>query len=443
MKKTAVSLALLFVLFSLSPVFGQKTYAPVIWPDYWYGNEEFIYHTLPIGGWNTLGSFSPRSVAMGETFFASPNGTSGYLNPAFLSVIKQPMFSLNYRYSENSYRTSFWPDIIPMREGFNGNRETHSFKRKTDYVDSISLVLPFHDWVLAANYFLFQEFNFPDINGYPSYWLDTVKQSGKMRGLNLALSYRLTSSFSLGISASYVFGDINRTQVFAPIYYILEDRMSPPGPGVSIPPDWPWWPTTSEVFSLDLKGLFFNLGATFEPNEKWKIGFMLRPPFSIDIKAEVETTFMDLVPYQERSSGDFFNKQPLVATGSVLYKPVDSFELTADVSVWGWNSVTTDYTQSWYYPQDLKSIVKLNLGAEYKVPLPFPALDDLALRVGYIYDPQPFRYAESFSRDYFCAGLGLSIGDLEMGVSAKISLSPRELRRFHANVFQIGATYRF
>jgi len=442
MKKGAVLFVLIFILFSLNPVFGQKQYSPLIWPDYWYGNEEFVYHTLPVGGWNTLGSFSPRSVAMGETFFASSNGTSGYLNPAFLAVLKEPQFSLSYRYSENSYKSSFWPEIIPMREGFNGYREKHSFKRKTDYVDSISLVLPFHDWVLAANYFLFQEFNFPRIKGYPDNWLDTIKQSGEMRGLNLALSYRLTTSFSLGISASYVFGDINRTQVFAPVYFILDDRVSPPGQGGSIPPYWPW-PTTSEDYNLDMKGLYFNLGATFEPTEKWKIGLALRPPFSIDIKADIETTFMDMVQYTEKSSGDFYNKQPLVAVGSVLYRPVNSFELTADIAIWGWGSVSSDYAPSWYYPRDFKSIIKLNLGAEYKVPLPFPALDELCLRAGYIYDPQPFRFAESYSRDYFCAGLGLSAGHLEMGFAAKISLSPRELRRFHSNVLQIGATYRF
>jgi hypothetical protein len=122
---------------------------------------------------------------------------------------------------------------------------------------------------------------------------------------------------------------------------------------------------------------------------------------------------------------------------------VDRFELTADVSVWGWSGVSSDYAPSSYYPQDLKNIIKLNLGAEYRIPLPFPAIKDLYLRAGYIHDPQPYRYAESYSRDYLCAGTGLCLGHLVMGFSAKIALSPREPRRFHSNVFQAGATYRF
>lgn len=442
MRKAGLFFILVIVNFAWNPVAGQTTGTSVIWPYYWFGNEEFIYHTLPVGGWNTFGSFSPRSAAMGETFFSVSDGTSGYLNPAVLTAIKQPLFSLTYRNTENKYKTSSWPDIIPMREYFLPQGETRSFKRKTDHVDSISLVLPFGEWAVAANYSLFQEFNIPKISGFPGSWLDMVKQSGEMRGLNIGISCRLTSSFSLGVSASYVFGDINRTQVFTPIYWILENSVSPPGQREKIPPFYPW-PMTSEEYGLDLKGFFFNLGAVFEPNEKWKIGLALRPPFSIDLRADIETVFMDVIPCWGKTSGDFYAKQPLVAVGSVLYRPVDSFELTADVSVWGWDSVSSDYLPSWSGLPDFKSIVKLNLGAEYKISLPFPSLDNLRLRAGYIYDPQPYRYAESYARNSLCAGLGLSLGPLEMNFSAKISFSPRELRRYHTNVLQAGATYRF
>jgi hypothetical protein len=37
----------------------------------------------------------------------------------------------------------------------------------------------------------------------------------------------------------------------------------------------------------------------------------------------------------------------------------------------------------------------------------------------------------------------LSLGAVEVGFSAKLGLAARELRRFHANVFQAGAAYKF
>ncbi len=433
-----------FALFSLfiCPLLGQTQSGPVIWPYYWYGNEEFIFHTIPVGGWNTLGSNSPRSMGMGETLFASLDPSSGYLNPSFLSNLSRPQLALSYRYSENTYKTSFPPDIIPLSEFSGGSNQARRFTRKTHDVDSAGIALPFGNLVFAANYFLFQEFNFPAIKGSPYVWLDRIEQSGEMRGLNFAVAYRLTESFSLGISASYVYGDIDRRQKFAPVYYIFPDGTTTPGQGSSIPPDW-IWPMMTETSHLNLTGFYFNLGATFAPNEKWRVGFALRPPFSINLAADVETTYMDAIFRADRSSGDFYVGQPLVATGSVLFKPVDPFTLTADISVWGWSTVSSDYQAAWYYPLDFKSIVKLNLGAEYRIPLPFPVINHLCLRAGYIYDPQPYQQGWNYSRDYLCAGLSLSIGQFEFESAAKIDLSPKQLQRFHTNVLQVGASYRF
>ncbi len=406
MKNAALCFILVLAIFSPNPVFGDYPYG--------YETEDFLFITLPVGGWNTRGSFSPRSVAMGETFFSSADGTSGYLNPAVLAVIKRPQFSLNYRRSENRYETSFtrlyhaWEIDPPFFDEF------PTYRRKTDYLDSISLLLPFRGWTIAASYFLYQEFNIPRITNTPDLPPFTISESGEMHGLNVALSHRLTSSFSLGISASYVFGDIDHNES------LYGDR--------------------TYEYDFGLKGLFIDLGAVFEPNEKWRIGLALRPQFTLDIKEGVE------ISRQPRSSNDYYRKQPLAAVGSVLYRPSDSFELTADVSFWGWSSSGSDF---WLGYDALvtffKNTLKLNLGAEYRIPLPFPAIKNLYLRAGYIYDPQPYNrvsWLEGNSLDCFCAGLGLSIGDLELGFSAKIRISPGKAGRFRANVFQAGVTYR-
>ena len=174
---------------------------------------------------------------MGETFLSASDGTAGYLNPALLTAWTAPRSALDYRWSENAYRTSSWPEVIPMMGPSDGYGETRSFKRSTDDIAAMSLALPFGDWAVSASYFRFQDFGFPRIDGFYGTGLESVEQSGGLKGVNLAVAARLTSTFSLGVSASYLFGDLRRTEVLAPVYYwILEGTVSPSDPDGSVAP---------------------------------------------------------------------------------------------------------------------------------------------------------------------------------------------------------------
>ena len=447
-------LSIFILLVSLFVTFlnGQSDEESQIWPWPWWGGEEYAYNFLPLGGWNTLGSLFSKSTARGETLFAADDSSSGYLNPAFLTSVLTPKLSLSYRYTENTYRSAFSPQIIPLEFESGGwrNLETHSFKRKTDYLDSFGLLLPFKNWVLAANYFLFQEYNFPEIKAPAWFSPEKVAQDGKVKGINFALAYRLTSKFSLGFGATYLLGEISRTEKYQPYFWILDEGgvSSLPFRGKNhIIPPWPWpswW--LVEKHTLNLKGYFFNLGCMIQPSEELAIGFMLRPPFSLNIEAEIEYLYAELPERNEIYSGKYYFKHPLCAGASLLYKPVEAFALTADIFYWGWSQSSTDFYPDWVTTNTslyFKSVARLNLGAEYRFTLPFEKIDNLSLRAGYIYDPQPYQSQEAFSRNYFTAGFGIEICHFAFDAGAKISLSPKELRRFHQNVFQIGLSYRF
>jgi hypothetical protein len=142
-------------------------------------------------------------------------------------------------------------------------------------------------------------------------------------------------------------------------------------------------------------------------------------------------------------SQDNYFKHPLVAVASVLFHPLKSFQFTADLSSWGWGGFSTDIDPGWFGNYDFRSVTKLNLGAEYKIGLPFEGLQTLALRAGYIYDPQPYGYIPRVTRDYATFGIGLPAGRLDLHVAAKLGLSDREKNRFHTDVLQVGAGYRF
>jgi hypothetical protein len=445
MKRSLPIAVLLLSLAALAPAYGQTT---TIWPWPWTQGAEYAYPFLPVGGWNSPGSFSPSSLAMGETYLAADNSTAGYLNPACLSSITAPQFSLSYRYTRNRYKISSWGPLLDLPAQA-GPQETSTFRRETDFIDTAGLVLPFEDWVLAANYFLFQEYNFPDIKspywGYPiplerPQFLPqslSVKQTGNMKGLNLAVSWRVTKAFSLGASAAYVFGDIDRVEDLPDIYVIQPGK----GPDGVVPSSADVPASTIQSSAYSAKGFFFNLGLTWAPSSEVVLGLSLRPPFSLDVQTDVETT--DSAGQRTHFSGDNYFKHPLVAVGSVLFHPVEPFRLSLDLSYWGWGEFSTDVDPVLFGSYDFKSVLKFNFGAEYEVSLPFDVIETLALRAGFIYDPQPYRFSPGIARDFVTLGFGLPAGPLDLQFAAKIGLSSGEKNRFHEDVLQVGAAYRF
>ena len=97
-----------------------------------------------------------------------------------------------------------------------------SFKRKVGYPDSLGLAIPIKGWTFSANYFLYQEYNTPNSSASFFSMPNKVKQSGETKGISLALARSLTDSFSVGVSASYLYGRISRFEVF-PIFAFLRD----------------------------------------------------------------------------------------------------------------------------------------------------------------------------------------------------------------------------
>jgi len=400
--------------------------------------------TLPIGGWNVLGPSSVRGTAMGETLLGNVGPASGLFNPAAACRPETAAFTLSYRYAHTVYKADYpLPFFIQMAMPW--REDTMSFTRNTENLDRVGVSLPIGDWTVAANYGLFQEFNFPDIRPGSYFYWSEIKQSGKLRGANLSVSRSLTRSFSLGVSLSYLFGDLFRSQTVPLLYRILEGVVHG---GEPLPPTSELDRLKAEDYSveeyhLDFNALAFNFGLTFQAGKDWTIGLLIRPPFKLIADANVRVTYTGPAQPPVHSLDDYSLKQPFVAVSSVSFRPVSNFELAADLSFWGWGQTTVFNQTGWYYGPAFKSVIKLNLGAEYRMDLSAGRIKSLALRAGYIYDPQPYSYAESWARSFLTGGFGLSMGDFEIEAAAKIGLADLELGRLHSNIFQVGAGYKF
>ena len=430
MKRIVIYALMSMLLFSQGYLLAQK--ANIVMP--WIGMEEYVYFDLPVGGWNVLGTFSPRSTAMGETLFSTGDASSGYLNPAFLASIKHPVLSTSYRYCKNTYNSSAGYPYINMLDS---NDWTQSFERSSDYIDTAGVVLPYGNLALAVNYYVLQDFSFPDIRGSPYFSPSKVKQSGSLKGLNFAFSSHVTSSFSLGFSYSYLYGEISRFQVTHPVYWILNEKGF--DRGLLLYPDT----LTLEDYSLDLKGFLFNLGCTVELSRNCLLGVSIRPPFKLNLRTKAVYSFPDIKRASKTIENDYYLKSPFVAAVSFLCRPLTFIKVTADVSYWGWSNAGTDLRLNWYYPRQFRNILRMNLGIEYRIELPFRFFDSLAFRGGYIYDPQPYSLQESFARNFISTGFGLAVWNIDIEAAVKIALNPVEANRFNSNLLQVGISYRF
>jgi len=412
----------------------------LIWPQ---AMEEFAFPTLPAGGWNTLGTFGARSAAMGETFLSGQSPAAGILNPGFLTRLSGPELSLSYRYTAHSYETL--PGFALSNLTVLQESTPSSFKRQIGYPDGVGLAFPLGAWSFSAGYFVFQEYNIPDASASFFSMPNKVKQSGEMRGINLALANSITDAFSVGISASYLYGRISRFEV-SPIYTILGEL-----PAGSLLADLRklvlnllfQGPVRAEDMDMDLSGFFVNLGATYRWRNNMLVGFSLRAPFILGLEVGATRSFPGSRWPEERFSAKAKLDQPLVATASLLYLPTPSFTLAADLSYWAWKGCRSKDNFRWMYPAGFENILKLNLGAEYAVPLPSRIIRSLALRAGYIHDPQPYPISEGFSRDFATAGFGLKIGPCIFDAAAKIQLFDLDPGRFHTNIFSVGLSYEF
>ena len=440
-KRTVLAVLALAVLPAVFPGIVAAQKSSQIYP--WWGPDEFTYLTLPIGGWNVLGPSSVRGTAMGETLLGNTGPASGFFNPAALCRPETAAFSLSYRYAHTVYKTNYpspFYNLGQPRMALPWSNDTATFARNTENLDRVGISLPIGDWTVAANYGLFQEFNFPDIKrgSYPFSYGSEVRQSGKLRGANFSVSRSLTRSFSLGVSVSYLFGDLFRSQTVPLIYWIQNGVVHN---GKSLPPESE--ASNIEEYNLDFNALAFNIGLTFQAGRDWTIGLLIRPPFTLNADANVRVTYGDPAQPPVHSVDDYSLKQPFVAVSSVSFRPVSGFELAADLSYWGWGQSQASYQTGWYYGSAFKSVLKLNLGAEYQMDFSAGRVKGLALRAGYIYDPQPYPYAESWARSFLTGGFGLSMGDFEIEAAAKFGFAASELGRLHSNIFQVGAGYRF
>jgi hypothetical protein len=401
------------ITFAIARILMVLAFLAPVWTDICFCQVagEYVYAMLPVGGWNVIGPSSVRGTGMAETVFGNACFSPGYLNPARLGSLGKISLALSGKLASTVYRSEEggFPDLSLI-----------DFSRTTSSPDFAGIGIPIGRWTVAASYYLFQDLTLPFFQGLS--YLDYLEQSGKIHGINVAVSCRVTSDFSAGLSVSYLFGKMSRFQ--------KRDM------------------NVEESYDVDIAGAAINFGFVFVPGKKWSFGLVLRPPAKLGLDTRVALSYPFWDPPDEFYARNTYFRQPFVAVSSCAFNPVEDLEFTADLSLWTWGHTSASFVAPIYGGGSdelsyFKDVLKLNVGAECGIPLRIGEATKVMARAGYIYDTQPVPYWGPKARNFLTVGLGLSGDRISIDAAVKIPMFTGEAAMFHSHIYQIELGYRF
>ncbi len=362
-----------------------------------------------------------RAAGMGGAFTAlADDASAASFNPAGLALLLLPEVSVvgsGQRHRE-SY-TSFVPVASPSSSSYDDTAVGFD----TGAVNFAALTLPFtvarRNLCVQLSYQQLIDFSY---DGERSFYQraggtpvlgfrQSVRQSGDIATLSLALAYQLTQRLSLGATLSHWDGD----WVFS-TYDEARDVTTTHGGFLSYQQR-----NRLEGWSLNVGGLlryrYLNLGATyrfgFDGDYRFASSFTTDIPTSIELGPPVKATL----------------HWPSSWTAGIAIKPSDDWHVTADYARYNWSAMEIrglgDAGRTTVNFFDLepsaqtatRDIHQWRFGTEYTF---FAGHVPLALRGGYFRDEQPAKLLEAAGRnssDGYSAGAGIKLGQLSIDVA--------------------------
>jgi long-chain fatty acid transport protein len=196
-----------------------------------------------------------------------------------------------------------------------------------------------------------------------------------------AVSYKISEQFSLGLAVNvyYAFFDMKRPN----------EVPSPPAP-----------PNTFSQYSEESSGtnVGVTIGAQYKINKMWTLGATFRSKTSVTMSGTAEFPAFGLLGAPTESEFDRDVALPMWIAGGLAVRPSECLVISFDVQYSQWSKsedvLVTEYKDATWkaaleaddshlFVLKWEDATQIRLGAEYL------ASDNLALRLGYYYDPAP------------------------------------------------------
>ncbi|TKJ33395.1 hypothetical protein CEE39_04015 [bacterium (candidate division B38) B3_B38] len=319
----------------------------------------------PLGSWNLWGPYSSRSLGMGQVSLAFPyDSSAGFHNPAALPFVSGSHIVLNLvGNSASLYKYSLVnTGVISIRS------PASAAYFSVGYVGG---VYQRGRWAFSLNYGELENYLRPSVEYFEGAGLH-CRYRGSLDYVNLAVARRLSDRIALGVAVNRVWGERLREIEYS--FYTESIR------NLSI-----------EKMSQTLSGYYFIAGLLVQLNDKLNLAVAWRSPH----KRRAESTFYRefsnrfvFIPSRAESDNDEY-KIPSVIGFGAGYRVNSRLTLGMDVALFGWKKYEVTYFGE-TTPRSFASRTKVNLGAEYLLPIRIGQRKViLPLRLGYYYDPQP------------------------------------------------------
>ncbi len=237
-----------------------------------------------------------------------------------------------------------------------------------------------------------------NIEGSTESFESNITGLGGLNDIKLNVGYALMPKLRLGLSASFLFGNIEETESF--IYSTS---------------------TFESVEQTNYSGARLGFGLQYDVNDKITIGSTIQLPTSLNgnLKRSVDKTISGIaISVEDESSGNVSDfKLPLEFGFGMSIKPIEELTFSADYKKNFWSDTNQSENIGSYEDQDIYAF-----GLEFiQDPTSYKYGQRLAYRLGYNYDNGYLAIGDKKVEGYnFTAGIGIPTS---RGTHSMINLS--------------------
>ena len=343
---------------------------------------------------NPVGS-GARALGFGNAFIAiADDATVASWNPGGLTTIEHP-------------EISFALDFVSRREKMSSSsnpeaRSTNSVRLEEFNYLSIVYPLQFRTKVMAFSLNYLKLYNFGKTLRFPLSGSDVFErnfvfdfdQDGNFSVVAPAFAIDVTKSLSLGLTFNIWNHSLTDSSAYDKTQVETGTFEFGGNPGQ-------FSQTSDERFEVD-EGYSFVLGGIYRFNDRWKMGLVIKPPYTLNIDHKRIETFVQtgmafpvpLIVAESKSNSEL--EFPLILGIGASWKPIDPFMVSFDATWTQWSEYTFEQNGRKTNPitaqeedeGDLDDTYTLRVGFEY-VFFYEEEQHKLPIRWGFGYDPAP------------------------------------------------------
>ncbi|MFK7956039.1 MAG: outer membrane protein transport protein [Lysobacterales bacterium] len=404
-----------------------------------------------------------RALGLAGAFTAvADDATAAEANPAGLTILNQPEFSLHLRNSDFSV-DFFDPEALDSAQfGGPSGDLIKTFDDSSSNISFVSFVKPFDRWVLSAFYGNQLDINAstPTEVSFDANFIDTFTNdnflAAEVDGFGLSAAFRINDLVSVGITVKNTELDVSTIDsLVVEDFNDLENIFGDPSIGIGSRQDFANVindvSTVTSSINGDDSDTVFNVGILVNPNGKWSFGAVYKEgaSFSVSSLTTVNrqlncvgsgtlTDFcndvFDLVPDTVASfnnAGSFAGQTEIVIpdrlTLGLALRPSDTLLLSLDLNLVEYEDLPTPRRAALGFGatgagQNLSDEIQYHLGVEKVFPLSGEWLNVFTLRGGVFEekDRDGFRQLDTEDRHY-TFGIGAVIRNLQLDLAYDVS----------------------